>query len=140
MTEPTKQEGEKKTLTLNKKPELKKSGDGGQVRQSFSHGRSKTVAVEVKKKRAPGSSEARHERVIRDTQNNKSSSGRLTDGEMESRMRAVQEALRAKAAEEERKKIEQEESERRKQQEEEERRRQEELAASQKKEEELKLC
>lgn len=138
MTEPTKQEGEKKTLTLNKKPELKKSGDGGQVRQSFSHGRSKTVAVEVKKKRAPGSSEARHERVIRDTQNNKSSSGRLTDGEMESRMRAVQEALRAKAAEEERKKIEQEESERRKQQEEEERRRQEELAASQKKEEELK--
>jgi len=38
------------------KLELKKTVDGGQVRQSFSHGRSKTVAVEVKKKRtyAPG--------------------------------------------------------------------------------------
>ena len=31
--------------------ELKKTVEGGQVRQSFSHGRSKTVAVEVKKKR-----------------------------------------------------------------------------------------
>ncbi len=38
------------------KLELKKTVDGGQVRQSFPHGRSKTVAVEVKKKRtfAPG--------------------------------------------------------------------------------------
>jgi translation initiation factor IF-2 len=36
--------------------ELKKTVDGGQVRQSFSHGRSKTVAVEVKRRRsyAPG--------------------------------------------------------------------------------------
>ncbi|HVI87046.1 MAG TPA: translation initiation factor IF-2, partial [Dongiaceae bacterium] len=38
------------------KLELKKTVDGGQVRQSFPHGRTKTVAVEVKKKRtyAPG--------------------------------------------------------------------------------------
>ncbi|MGH6892637.1 MAG: translation initiation factor IF-2 N-terminal domain-containing protein, partial [Dongiaceae bacterium] len=38
------------------KLELKKTIDGGQVKQSFPHGRSKTVAVEVKKKRtfAPG--------------------------------------------------------------------------------------
>ncbi len=38
------------------KLELKKTVDGGQVKQSFPHGRSKTVAVEVKKKRtfAPG--------------------------------------------------------------------------------------
>ncbi len=33
------------------KLELKKTIDGGQVKQSFPHGRSKTVAVEVKKKR-----------------------------------------------------------------------------------------
>ncbi|MES1152892.1 MAG: translation initiation factor IF-2 N-terminal domain-containing protein, partial [Dongia sp.] len=33
------------------KLELKKTVDGGQVRQSFPHGRTKTVAVEVKKKR-----------------------------------------------------------------------------------------
>jgi translation initiation factor IF-2 len=33
--------------------ELKKAGDQGTVRQSFSHGRSKAVAVEVKRRRAP---------------------------------------------------------------------------------------
>ncbi len=43
----------KKPLTLSRpgKLELKKTVEGGQVRQSFSHGRTKTVAVEVKKKR-----------------------------------------------------------------------------------------
>jgi translation initiation factor IF-2 len=40
-------------LTLRKpgRLELKKTVEGGQVRQSFSHGRTKTVEVEVKKKR-----------------------------------------------------------------------------------------
>src|SRR5689334_12053447 len=43
-------------LSAPGKLELKKTVDGGQVKQSFPHGRSKTVAVEVKKKRtfAPG--------------------------------------------------------------------------------------
>jgi translation initiation factor IF-2 len=43
-------------LSSSGKLELKKTIDGGQVKQSFPHGRSKTVAVEVKKKRtfAPG--------------------------------------------------------------------------------------
>jgi translation initiation factor IF-2 len=43
-------------LSSSGKLELKKTVDGGQVKQSFPHGRSKTVAVEVKKKRtfAPG--------------------------------------------------------------------------------------
>ena len=54
----------KKTETTTKlslsrpgKLELKKTIEGGQVRQSFSHGRSKVVTVEVRKKRtfAPGS-------------------------------------------------------------------------------------
>ncbi|WP_135080793.1 translation initiation factor IF-2 [Terasakiella sp. SH-1] len=42
-----------KKLSLNKpgKLELKKTVDAGQVKQSFSHGRSKSVAVEVRKKR-----------------------------------------------------------------------------------------
>jgi translation initiation factor IF-2 len=48
----------KKPLRLNRpgRLELKKTVETGQVRQSFSHGRSKTVTVEVKKKRtfAPG--------------------------------------------------------------------------------------
>lgn len=44
---------DKKPLKLSKpgRLELKKTVDGGQVRQSFSHGRSRSVAVEVKKKR-----------------------------------------------------------------------------------------
>ena len=43
----------KATLGLSRpgKLELRKTVEGGQVRQSFSHGRSKTVQVEVKKKR-----------------------------------------------------------------------------------------
>jgi translation initiation factor IF-2 len=49
---------EKKPLKLSRpgRLELKKTVETGQVRQSFSHGRSKTVMVEVKRKRtfAPG--------------------------------------------------------------------------------------
>ena len=43
----------KKPLSISRpgKLELKKTVGGGQVRQSFSHGRSKVVAVEVRKKR-----------------------------------------------------------------------------------------
>jgi translation initiation factor IF-2 len=48
----------KKPLTLSRpgRLELKKTVEAGQVRQSFPHGRSKTVTVEVKRKRtyAPG--------------------------------------------------------------------------------------
>ena len=44
----------KKKLSLAPpgKLELKKTVEGGQVRQNFSHGRSKVVTVEVKKKNA----------------------------------------------------------------------------------------
>ncbi len=44
---------EKKSLSISasRRAELKKTIGSGQVRQSFSHGRSKTVQVEVKKKR-----------------------------------------------------------------------------------------
>ena len=55
----TKEKTPKKKLSLSRpgKLELQKTVEGGQVRQSFSHGRSKVVTVEVKKKRtfAPGS-------------------------------------------------------------------------------------
>ena len=46
-------DGQKKKLTLSRpgKLELNKTVDAGQVRQSFSHGRTKAVAVEVRKKR-----------------------------------------------------------------------------------------
>ena len=44
---------DRKTLSLGNRGRLSlgKAGDSGQVRQSFSHGRSKTVQVEVKRKR-----------------------------------------------------------------------------------------
>jgi len=50
----TEQTAEKKVLGVNRpglKLELKKTEKAGQVRQSFSHGRSKAVTVEVRKKR-----------------------------------------------------------------------------------------
>jgi translation initiation factor IF-2 len=58
MTDATDEQQEKKPLTLSRpgRLELKKTVESGQIRQSFSHGRSKAVQVEVKKKRtyAPG--------------------------------------------------------------------------------------
>jgi translation initiation factor IF-2 len=49
----TSEEESKKPLKLSRpgRLELKKTVDAGQVRQSFPHGRTKTVAVEVKRKR-----------------------------------------------------------------------------------------
>lgn len=49
-----KQADEKKPLRLNRpgKLELNKTVESGQVRQKFSHGRSKVVAVEIRKKRS----------------------------------------------------------------------------------------
>ena len=44
----------KKPLGLKKKLELKKSVETGKIKQSFSHGRSKSVTVEVKRKRVIG--------------------------------------------------------------------------------------
>ena len=53
MTEQKEQEPAKKKLSLSRpgRLELKKTVDAGQVRQSFSHGRTKAVAVEVRRKR-----------------------------------------------------------------------------------------
>jgi translation initiation factor IF-2 len=53
-TEETRKESADKKKVLQMRPgrlELKKTVDAGQVRQSFSHGRSKSVAVEVRRKR-----------------------------------------------------------------------------------------
>lgn len=107
MTEESKQT-EKKTLTLSLKPDAKKSSDSEQVRQSFSHGRSKTVAVEVKRKRVHASTDSRSQGGT------KMQSGRLTEGELGARMRALQEALKSQNQEnEDRARSEQEEAIRR---------------------------
>jgi translation initiation factor IF-2 len=53
MTEQTEDQETKKKLSLSRpgRLELKKTVDAGQVRQNFSHGRSKSVTVEVRRKR-----------------------------------------------------------------------------------------
>ena len=53
MAETTDKEAKNKTLSVNRpgRLDLKTTVDGGQVRQNFSRGRSKPVAVEVKKRR-----------------------------------------------------------------------------------------
>jgi translation initiation factor IF-2 len=72
MTDSTKNKDEtpKKKLSLSRpgKLELQKTVGGGQVRQNFSHGRSKVVTVEVKRKRtfAPGSSGGMTEVIVAD--------------------------------------------------------------------------
>jgi|GEM_PF-40315 len=83
------------TLTLGKKLELKKppAHDGDQVRQSFSHGRSKTVAVEVKRRRvAEKSSETEAPASTANTSEDVRLS-HFTRDEIESRFRAVKQAL-----------------------------------------------
>jgi translation initiation factor IF-2 len=56
MSETNDQDGGKSRLSLRPagRLELGRTVDAGSVRQSFSHGRSKVVQVEVRKKRAPG--------------------------------------------------------------------------------------
>ena len=142
MTDTTEQEG-KKRLALTRPGRLEmKSSDSGQVRQSFSHGRSKTVQVEVKRKRvappvavrtaeakpaahaqqaAPdaGAAAARKPQVLR----------ALSDTERAARTRAVHDARRDAVRDEERRREEEEQrrlEEAQRRQEEEERRRQEE--------------
>src|SRR6185295_16914933 len=50
----TKNPGEKKLSVSGKTLSLKPRTETGVVRQSFSHGRTKQVVVEVKKRRTPG--------------------------------------------------------------------------------------
>jgi translation initiation factor IF-2 len=88
-----------KTLSVTRKPlSLKRTVESGHVKQSFSHGRSKSVVVEKKKKRtisAPG--EEGHDEHDR--------RGGLSSGELDARRRALEIAkeraeAEARAAEE----------------------------------------
>ena len=87
-------EVKKGTLSLSRPTDVKKSTDSpiGRVRQSFSHGKSKVVTVEVKKKRfvRPTGKVA--------TNNSKSSSelrqGDLTSAELRTRLKVVKDAIK----------------------------------------------
>ena len=120
----------KTPLTLGRgKLELKKTVESGQVRQSFSHGRSKVVQVERKRKRqfemgadgkvqevkaAPIGLKARAEELLaKETANLQH--GTLTDDEKAHRLKALQDAMKAdeesrRIAEEETRRLEAEEA------------------------------
>jgi translation initiation factor IF-2 len=137
----TNEEESKKPLKLSRpgRLELKKTVDAGQVRQSFPHGRSKTVAVEVKRKRtfAPGAG-GRMTEVTADAASigeilaqeelgaeERAALHHLTAGERAARLRALEDAKRdeeqrrvlddelRKQAEEEARRLEEEEIQRR---------------------------
>ena len=105
----------KKPLTLSRpgRLEIKKTVEGGQVKQSFSHGRSKTVTVEVKKKRtfrqdaggemtevkAPPepaeSPEAPAEQQVEEPVSEAPPARMLTETEQATRVRALEDARKA---------------------------------------------
>jgi translation initiation factor IF-2 len=103
------EEESKKSLKLSRpgRLELKKTVDAGQVRQSFPHGRSKTVSVEVKRKRtfAPGAggrmTEVTADALISEALPHDDASAEerlalhhLTAGERAARLRALEDAKR----------------------------------------------
>lgn len=101
MTDTDGKTSNKKPLTLSAKTlTLKKGSEGGHVRQSFTHGRSKTVTVEVKKKRI----------ILPNQQNDggKSEEDRplsstgLTHRQIEERLKALHGAMKTQAEESER--------------------------------------
>src|SRR5215470_3083754 len=95
----------KKPLTLSRgKLELRKTVDAGQVKQTFPHGRSKTVAVEVKRKRtfAPGAG-GRMTEIAGDREaaavaelspEDRAHLSNLTAGERATRLKVLEEARR----------------------------------------------
>ncbi len=127
-------DSEKKTLSLGKKLEVKKVVNAGLVRQSFSHGRSKTVEVEVKRRRSlaksPKNTQKDEKTESESTENTTQTSQEgtlpsdevllarptgLTQKEWESRVHAVKAAAeRAKIEEDEAKLKEVEEQQREK--------------------------
>jgi len=98
------EQASKKTLTLGKKLDLKKVGETDQVRQSFAHGRSKTVTVEVKRRRvATPTVEEKPEATKPEAPVEKpvtpapEPQQRLTDNELETRREALKKAKKAQA-------------------------------------------
>src|SRR5690625_487024 len=110
----TDEKTDSKKLTLNrpKKLELKKTVETGQVRQSFSHGRSKTVQVEVRRKRVYRPGEAQEASTSPSDRLDAMGDDGLTRAEREARLRALEQAredeARRKVEEEARRKAEEE--------------------------------
>jgi len=113
----TKKEESKLTLSRPGRLELKKTVETGQVKQSFSHGRSKTVTVEVKRKRTfergkGGKMEVVKPKAVADAEGLTSLEEErpksLTEGERAARLRALQDAVQ----DDERRRVEEVEAQR----------------------------
>jgi len=85
----------KKTLTLGKRLDIKRPSEA-QVQQSFTHGRTKTVDVEVKRKKINPQAEKASDQVVSDPQMPETLRG-LTHGELDARLKAVKSALEEQA-------------------------------------------
>jgi len=118
MSQNNEQDG-KLTLSRPGRLELKKTVETGQVRQSFSHGRTKSVTVEVRKKRTFERGASGRMRAVQDNEpmqldaaGLQTDEGRhLTESERAARVRALHDAA---AADEERRRIDELEEERQK--------------------------
>jgi translation initiation factor IF-2 len=118
MSQNNEQDG-KLTLSRPGRLELKKTVETGQVRQSFSHGRTKSVTVEVRKKRTFERGAGGRMRAVQDNEpmpmdaaGLQIEEGRhLTESERAARVRALHDAA---AADEERRRIDELEEERQK--------------------------
>ena len=104
-------EEKKGTLSLNRSSNLHKPQEpAGRVRQSFSHGKSKVVTVEVKRRsRAPSPAQNNSPKT---SVGEKYAAGRLTDQEIETRIKAVQFAIKENKEQEQRRQIEEEQQRR----------------------------
>jgi translation initiation factor IF-2 len=89
----------KKTLTLGNRLEVKRPAEG-QVQQSFTHGRTKTVEVEVKRKKIGSHTEKSADPV--NEANLPETLRGLTHGELDARLKAVKSALEEQARQQER--------------------------------------
>ncbi len=101
-------EVKKGTLSLSRPADVKKSSDSpvGRVRQSFSHGKSKVVTVEVKKKRfvrPTGKSMASGSRSSSELRQ-----GDLTSAELQTRLKVVKDAIKENKEQEERLRLQKE--------------------------------
>jgi len=101
MTDTDEKTNDKKPLTLSSKTlTLKKGGEEAHVRQTFTHGRSKTVTVEVKKKRVILPGQRGGGNVSADGK--PLSSAGLTHQQVEERLKALHGAMQTQTAESER--------------------------------------
>lgn len=101
MTDKDETTDEKKPLTLSSKTlTLKKGSEGSHVRQSFTHGRSKTVTVEVKKKRVLLPGQRRGDDLS--SSGGKLNAAGLTPQQIDERLKAIHGAMQTQVLESER--------------------------------------